>query len=1015
MLYFLVYVAAQSLGYYALTLNMKRTENRLIFAFSMSICMWALGLTVSIFARDIETATRWGYVCSLGWVSFFAFLLHYTLVFTKNDFLKGRRYLLYIAPTIVFTLILIFGSADVVMVDTPFGYHSNVYEYYDNFTIADYAHRLYYVPYLIYCVYMLFRNTRISKSNKESIISNNLSRGILLSFVVGELLNNSRLFFPMIPKLSVMSVLISFFVILYNIKKLHYLLPEESVGSKVEEEEVRGDKQTHIFLFISRYLLIIGNVTFVPLFYFVREAPEKSLLLSAVFLVIAVIVYIVTISNLSSVWKERINLTFICFAIFYFIFLLESMRYITIGVFGFTLILLSIVLNNSKATLILGVTTFIAQITISVKNYGQLVHINESDTGMRLVFIVIILVVSIYVKNIVFNRLVQNEHRIHFKKVISGMMSSFSLSENKNMDNLIERILEESGSYLMADRSYVVMFTKGDERVLRSVMHWYRNGIPDIDEVVISDKIFDIIGGEEYVFVKNKYHETHFNDSLIDEVFGSGVRSVLTIPIYQDQKAVGALCYDSTRKLVDISRDMILTLGNIVTNAYARAYAETTLFRTAYFDSTTKLTNRDYFNSILDRDLMNVDDFRDRTISIAFIDIDSFKQINEAIGRESGDELLAMVGERLRSLDIDAKVVSRFSGDEFIIYMNTNKDIEKIAQTIMNSFEKPFERLGSQVTLQISMGIAVYPQDGETTRELLKSADIAMYEAKHRGKARYVIQTSSIVDSFSEQISLTNALHRSRDNNELELYYQPQISMKTGKITGVEALIRWNHPEKGLVSPGVFIPLAEQTGLITNIGEWVIDRACAQAKLWQEQYGVSLLVAVNVSTRQLREIGFSHIIRDSLRRTGLNPQQLEIEITESDTLESHPSILQTFNEIKRFGVKIAIDDFGTRYSSLGRLRYMPVDKLKIDMMFVRGLSNNQVYRGVTKSIINFAKNLGMTVLAEGVETEEQRDFLRDNGCDEIQGYFYYKPMKASDFEELLKTDKFVSTAAGGDK
>lgn len=1015
MLYFLVYVVAQSLGYYALTLNPKRTENRLIFAFSTSVCFWALGLTVSIFARDVETATRWGYVCSLGWVSFFAFLLHYTLVFTKNDFLKGKRYLLYIAPTVVLLLILFFGSADVIMVDTPYGYHSNVYEYYQNFTIADYAHRLYYIPYLMYCVFLLFRNTRTSKSNKDSIISNHLSRGILISFVVGELLNNSRLLFPMIPKLSVLSVLISVGFIFYDMKKLHYLLPEESIGSKLEEEEIRGDKQTHIFLFISRYLLIIGNVTFVPLFYFVRESPTKSLLLSSVFLGIAVIVYIVTISKLPPIWKERINLTFICSSIFYFIFMLESMRYITIGAFGFTLILLSVVLNNPKATLILGVTTFIAQVTISLKNYGELVHINESDTGMRLVFTVIILVVSIYVKNIIYNRLVQNEHRINFKKVISGMMSSFSLSEDKNMDNLIERILEESGRYLMADRSYIVMFTQGSTDQLHSVMHWYRKGLSDMDEVVISDKVFDIIGDEEYVFVKDKYHEAQLSDSMIDEVFGQGVRSALTVPIYQDQKVVGALCYDSTRKLVDISRDMVLTLGNIVTNAYARAYAETTLFRTAYFDSTTKLTNRDYFNSILDRDLLNADDFKDRTISIAFIDIDSFKQINEAIGRENGDELLAMVGERLKSLEIDAKVVSRFSGDEFIIYMNTQKDVDRIAQNIMTSFEKPFEVLGSPITLQVSMGIAIYPQDGETTRELLKSADIAMYEAKHQGKSRYVIQTSSIVDSFAEQISLTNALHRSRDNNELELYYQPQISTRTGKITGVEALIRWNHPEKGLVSPGVFIPLAEQTGLITNIGEWVIDRACAQAKLWQEQYGVNLLVAVNVSTRQLREIGFSNFIRDSLRRTGLNPQQLEIEITESNTLESHPMIMHTFNDIKRLGVKIAIDDFGTRYSSLGRLRYMPVDKLKIDMMFVRGLSTNQVYRGVTKSIINFAKNLGMTVLAEGVETAEQRDFLRENGCDEIQGYFYYKPMKASDFEELLKSDMFVSTAAGGDQ
>jgi len=295
----------------------------------------------------------------------------------------------------------------------------------------------------------------------------------------------------------------------------------------------------------------------------------------------------------------------------------------------------------------------------------------------------------------------------------------------------------------------------------------------------------------------------------------------------------------------------------------------------------------------------------------------------------------------------------------------------------------------------------VYPVDGEDTETLIKNADIAMYRAKANGKNQYVFCTPNMKQDMQVKLKLTNSLYRTLDRDELYLAYQPQVNIISGKIIGVEALLRWNHPELGIISPASFIPIAEQTGLISPIGEWVLRTACMQNKAWQDEGLPKMRIAVNISVIQFRNPNLVNLVRNILEETGMEPQYLELEVTESVAIHESDYIVNVLNNLKEIGITISIDDFGTQYSSLSRLKLLPVDRLKMDMQFVRGIEGNDKDKAITNVIISLAKNLGLKVIAEGVETKEQLTFLSEKLCDEVQGYYYYKPMAAEEVKKII--------------
>ena len=424
----------------------------------------------------------------------------------------------------------------------------------------------------------------------------------------------------------------------------------------------------------------------------------------------------------------------------------------------------------------------------------------------------------------------------------------------------------------------------------------------------------------------------------------------------------------------------------------------------AYHDPLTGMPNKLLLKERLSQAIFQAARI-ERVLAVLFLDIDEFRAINDTMGYDMGDELLKKISNRLTGALRKSDTVARIGGDEFVVLAQNLTDgssAARIADKIIDQFNKPFRLNSNSFYCTVSIGIALYPTDGEDMDTLIKNADIAMNKAKVTGRNRYKFCSPSMKSRAVETIKITNNLYRALENNELVLYYQPQVSSGTGRITGVEALLRWKHPELGLVLPELFIPIAEKTGLIMPIGEWVLKTVCRQNKAWQDAGLPSIRIAVNLSMYQVQSPGIIDCITSIISETGLDPRYLELEITENAAMRETGSIVNTLRSFKKLGLTVSIDDFGMEFSSLNYLKQLPVDRIKIAMPFVQGICKNAKDEAIVKGIITLANNLDMKVIAEGVETRQQLVFLNRLMCDEIQGFYYYKPMSAEEVEELIR-------------
>ncbi len=464
---------------------------------------------------------------------------------------------------------------------------------------------------------------------------------------------------------------------------------------------------------------------------------------------------------------------------------------------------------------------------------------------------------------------------------------------------------------------------------------------------------------------------------------------------------------DFLAKPVDAS-ELTLRLRNTLA---AKAYQD----RLAYYDALTGLPNRQTFMERLDGALewaKNSGKFS----GVLHVNLDRFKQINDSYGHSIGDALLKTVAERLaKSIRIrdfvarpsdDARIasLSRIGGDEFAVLLSelsSEEDAAQVARRVLAVLAKPFKHGNEEFFLTSSIGIALFPSDSTDKETLLKHAAIAMSHAKESGRNRYEFYSKEINAKSKERLTLENDLRKALDQDQLVLHYQPKIDARTGKVSGCEALLRWTHPTLGLVPPGEFISLAEETGLISPFGEWVLDTACMQTKAWQSAGLGPLSVAVNVSSRQFREGRLTETIRNALARSDLDPANLTVELTEKTVMENASQNIGTLQQLREIGVKISIDDFGTGYSSLSYLEQFPLDELKIDRSFLRRIVSETDDAPIVTSIIAMAHSLNLRVVAEGVETREQVKFLAKRRCDEYQGFLFSKPVGSDEFAALL--------------
>ncbi|MFZ0950864.1 MAG: EAL domain-containing protein [Candidatus Sulfotelmatobacter sp.] len=549
-------------------------------------------------------------------------------------------------------------------------------------------------------------------------------------------------------------------------------------------------------------------------------------------------------------------------------------------------------------------------------------------------------------------------------------------------------ITDSHGSIIWVNHAFTTMTGYSKEEVLGKNPHMLRSGkqpesyYANLWSTISSGKVWQ---GE--IVNRRKDGTTYTEEMTITPVTQSGA--------------------DAKTQFVAIKQDIT-----------ERKAAEKRVQFLAYYDALTGLPNRSLLQDRLAGAIASARR-RNEKVALLFLDLDRFKNVNDSLGHTAGDLLLQEVAERLRRFGREQDTVARLGGDEFLIILNSVKDISDAAvaaDRLVKSLTAGFVIQDHPLTISCSLGISIFPEHGADGETLIKNADAAMYCAKEKGRNNFQFFTKNMNAQVVERLTLENSLRLALDRKELFLVYQPQMDIGSGKITGLEALLRWQHPELGLVPPDKFIRIAENSGLIRPIGEWVLRTACSQARQWQDEGLDAVSVAVNVSAVQFRQEDFCEVIRRVLRETRLAPRYLELELTEGLLLANADVMLSVIEELNAMGLTLAIDDFGTGYSNFGYLKQFRVSKLKIDRSFVRDVAVNADDAAITTAIISMARSLNLKVIAEGVEDEAQMSFLRAHQCDEIQGYYFSKPLAVDKVADKLREDSAeqdVRTQASG--
>ena len=519
-----------------------------------------------------------------------------------------------------------------------------------------------------------------------------------------------------------------------------------------------------------------------------------------------------------------------------------------------------------------------------------------------------------------------------------------------------------------------------------------------------------VLRSEESILLNHELYLKLVKNKSID-VRGSDSKNWLGVPLkLTNGKTIGMIGIQSYKKDIFFTEEdlkILLFVSDQIAMAIKRKIDDIKIHKQAHYDQLTGLTNKALFHDRLEHAIDNAKR-HDEVLGVLFIDLDNFKYVNDSMGHSAGDKLIKLISNRLEQCVRKGDTVSRWGGDEFTVLLPSIKRISgiyKLCNRILNESFTDVVIEGQELRITASIGIALYPQDGEDADKLISNADAAMYNSKNMGKNQYNLFKPKMNNDILERISFENGLFRAIEKEEFDLVYQPQILLEENKLIGFEALIRWYNPEKGVLAPYKFIPIAEETNLILPLGEWIINKVCQENKKWHDKGYDNLTCAVNISAKQFYQNDIIEIIENALKKSKLDPRFLELELTESVIMDDVDKAVKIFTKLKDMGIKLSIDDFGTGYSSLSYLKKFPIDTLKIDQSFISNLTKDSINDiTIANLVIDLGHKLGMQVIAEGVETQQQINFLTKYACDKIQGYIVSKPLKKEDFEKLLETN-----------
>ncbi|MCQ2011160.1 EAL domain-containing protein [Sporolactobacillus sp. STSJ-5] len=1013
LLFMIVCIISVLLGTYVILKNAKDQLNRIFFTVCICLCIWSFGFSISVIAPSSTICLFWRRFSAIGWGTFYGALLHFCFILTGNQRILKKVWMypaLYLPAALT---VYVFGlSAPMAAAQYQFIKRDGLWV---NLAVNngwDFFFYSYFTVFLVAGLLMLWHWRKHATTKDEQHQAKVIFGGYVVVSILGtftDLINNSFDFLP-VPQMAPILFMLFIASICYCIRKYRLMS-----NPTIDEAEIilNEENRTKMYDLSSMVLVLCGIVYFVCQFLLSKNESFVSSFETGLLLIgLGVSLFICNRRHTNRSDMEAIYTIIASLIIPIFIIKLAGNTSSVIFAIPFVTIIGSLVFNQRMMLTAISLSSFLTQIYVWIS--AQSLHLTlRSDVYIsRLTILAAGVIFAFYVNRIYILRLKQNSEQMRVQKFASKISANFVTVSRLNVEEKMDNILKAIGEFFDIDHvSLNLSVAEYNFMDPENSSFWNKKNPNQIVHgfATYSQEWVKQFGENSIIHISNREKLPREAEVIRQELEKKGIQSVLSVPITVHNVAIGHLKLESTKTSNDWNinwMSLLEIVANIFADALVKVTAEKRIHFMAYFDELTGLPNRLLFGERVKRAMSHAESTGNK-IAIVFLDLDSFKDVNDTLGHEAGDLLIKKVTGQLSHCISPADTVSRFGGDEFLIMLNHISEPEEAIRTIdkiMKLFHTSFMLREQEVFVTASAGVALYPDDGDDTETLVKSADTAMYEAKSKGKNQYALCTKEMKDRLQMRLRLMSSLFHALPRNELSIVYQPQVCLKTEQVVGVEALLRWKHTELGNISPGVFIELAEQTGLINPIGEWVLKSACTQLKKWLDKGIPAVRVAVNLSVVQLRNPLLVNQVKKVLDETGIDPELLELEITESATTKDFEYIVRVLNDLKALGVSLSIDDFGTKYSSLGRLKKLPVDRLKMDMQFIQDIGYSAKGTGITKAIINLAKYLDLQLIAEGVENQVQLEFLRTWSCDLVQGYYYYRPLSSSDLEKVMNSD-----------
>ena len=1001
------------LGIYTLYTNPRVKTNRLFFALSVFLLIWSYGFAMAISAPDLSACLFWRRFAAIGWGVFYSILLHFMISLSGRTSLLNKwwKYVLLYLPAVVcitvFSYIPWLNPQQYNLVLTELGWvNVSIKNFWDWLFI------LYYVSYSLASIFLIWKWGESASSKNIKKQSDIILRAFIITLILGVFIESvvNNVFSIRIPQLAPIIMLLPVLSICYAMQKYGFLYARRNaIDSLLFGTQIRA----RVIHYLTSSLFAASILNIITMYFLSENKGLISTLMYSGFMILAGIALEV-VQRL----KRSTRLKDLIYAATFFILIpvltlnfIESAG-VTVWALAFIFLFISIAMVSKIIQIAVATSVLLTQLVVFLLKPSILMNIDVSDHVGRLGLSILAIWIAFFVMNVFRSKLLDNEYQISFQSLVAEISTHYISVGEKDFDEVTKETLRRTSEFLKTEGIFIYLLNREKDTI--TCTYSWTDGQDSMDEKLREidfnhypylKRMFSTVNALE-VFDMDDLPSNEFND--IVQILGEQVKSLLILPIENNDNIYGYLVLQSVKEKKawgTIDKNNLMIITNMIAGTIERIQQERQINYMAYYDMLTGLPNRTLFRDRLNQSVM-LAERRCEIIAVIFLDLDSFKNVNDTIGYEGGDELIRQVSRKLSASMRKSDTVSRFGGDEFLImahHLGSTTNVHKIADKVVSIFRTPFTVRNQEIYISASVGIAVYPYDGKDADTLIKNADIAMYEAKSKGKGQYCLCTEEMKEEIMIKHDLSNKLYRAIENDELILHYQPMVSARTGEIICMEALIRWNQPDHGLISPGLFIPLAEQNGLIGPIGEWVLRTACSQAKAWIDMGLPPIHISVNVSVLQLRNSKFVATVESILSETGLKAEYLDLEITESVAVKESDNILDVLKELRELGVEISIDDFGTEYSSLSRLNHMPVNRIKIDRSFINNLFRSEKEQTLVKGMIHLSQTLGLTVVAEGVEHEAQLEFLKQHGCDEVQGYYISRPVDANDVLKLFNT------------